>query len=452
MESRGLIDLDVPVPWAAEQGRPRRRVHRLAAAATVVSLTLLLTGPLHLGTSIGPAWQAEAFRGFFWADDDAIYTLSPAGIGLRLIARDPATGRQRWERTLDGALPVTYHAEQPLLVPRFPPFPGSPAATTVLDARTGAEMGTYPVPAIPIVYFAGGVGLTVDRVPGSPHRVGGRGRYDGWSEPHVATAFDVRTGTTRWSRPVPAGSSWVLPGVHPWTEGLTGVAATPGWMAVVEPDGGVETWSLATGETWARGDLGPQDPWSYSVGLSDTLVSYRAVPDAMLLGHDPRTLTPRWQAAMPGVSDGSAWPIECGQPVCLSSAHAIWSIDTAETRLRWHHRVGMVFGGRYPHLPAVTAAGPALIDQTTGRLRLLDGGWRIVETQPGHRLLALSRTDGPAVRLGLLDATEGRVAPLGLVEGARPADQCHVAAARIVCADTATVRAWVIPRHRAPEP
>jgi hypothetical protein len=76
-------------------------------------------------------------------------------------------------------------------------------------------------------------------------------------------------------------------------------------------------------------------------------------------------------------------------------------------------------------------------------------GWRIVEAQPGHRSLVLSRTDpGDRVRVGLLDQAGGGITDLGLLGSATTADQCHATQVRLVCADAGTVRVWRIPAQQ----
>lgn len=446
-----MIDLDVPSPWEPADTRPPRQNHAAAAAGLAALLVLLLTGPLHMGGSPTLAWQAETIRGFFWVDSSAVYTLSRAANGLRLVARQPVTGRERWGRLLDGPLPQTYRVEPALLLPRFPPFPGSPAGTTVLDARSGQLIGTYPVPAVPIVYFAGDVAVTVDRLPGAPVRLEGNTWYDGWKEPHIATGIDLATGATRWTRRLPAGSSWALPGVYPWMEGFVGRPAGRGWLAVVTSDGIAETWELRTGATTAHADVGPLDYyWSYSLALPDVLVVNRqAWPEMELRGYDPTTLAELWRVRLPSVPDGSAWPVQCADLVCLTSPHAIWAIDRTRNRLAWHHRVGIVYAGPFPKLAAVTVEGPVLLEISTGRMQPIREGWRIVEAQPGHRSLVLSRTDpGDRVRVGLLDQAGGGITDLGLLGSATTADQCHATQVRLVCADAGTVRVWRIPAQQ----
>jgi len=448
MQQSRVIDLEVPSPWGLRVPAGRRR-RGPALVGLSVLLVLLLTGPAHIGPALTLAWRAEAFQGFLWLDEDTAYSGTRTADGLRLVARDVATGRVRWEYRLNGSLAESYLGEPTILVPRFPPYPGSPATTLVLDARTARQLGSYPVPAAPVAYFGEGVAVMVDREPGPPTGPDSPdgSTIDGWQEAHRATAVDLVTGETIWDRRLPAGSFWALPGVYPWMEGFVGTAAPGRWMAVVGSDGAAEVMDLHTGRVTARTRLGPFDSWSYAIALPEVLVvNSQAWPEMVLTGYNPQSLSMLWRIQLPGVPDPSAWPIECAGLVCMVSPYSVWGIDPEAGALVWRQRAVEVYAAGFRMLAAITFDGPVLVDVATGDARSVGGGWRIVEKQPRGRELVVSRVERERTELGVLDQDSSRITVLGDVGHIGSIDGCHTTGTHLACTVGDEMRVWRIRR------
>jgi hypothetical protein len=444
-----VVELDPVGPWDPEESeRGGRRSRAAGLTWLVVCLLFLLIGPPPAGASLRLAWRADAYRGYFWLTDDAVFRVVRAEGELRLVADDLATGAPRWERALDGPLAATYHRAAPILAPRFPPTPGGPTMTRVLDAETGRRLGTYPVPAVPLAFFTDQVAVTIDREPGAPAipPASSDWFYDGWLAAHVVTAIDLGTGATRWVRRLEPGRTWVLPGLRPYQDGVFGGGAAESWMAVLDPAGAVDIWDLATGQVRVHGDAGPFDAWSYALALSDVLaVSTQDGLDAVLTGYDPRTLARLWRMPLPDVPDASAWPVACGSTVCLSSPYALWSLDLTTGALAWHRRVVDVYPTADPLVPVLVIEGPMLVEVRTGRVWSLPTRWRIVDPQPRRGSMVVMRVeDDYHVRLGRLDLTTGGITTLGDARVTSPGGPCRATATHLACADGSTVRVWRI--------
>ena len=444
-----VIELDVAAAWDPEEPeRAGRRARGPGLVWLAVSLLFLLIGPPPAEARMAAAWRADAHRGFFWLTDDALFRVVRAEDGLHLAADDLETGAPLWERKLDGPLATTYHHAAPLLAPRFPPTPGGPTITRVLDAETGRRLGTYPVPAVPLAYFTDQVAVVIDREPDARAipPASSDWHYDGWVEAHVVTAIDLQTGGIRWIGRLEPGRTWVLPGLRPYQDGVIGGGAAEGWMAVLEPAGAIEIWDLASGQVRARGNAGPFDAWSYALALPGVLtVSTQEGLEPVLSGYDPHTLHRLWRVRVPDVPDASAWPVVCGSTVCLSSPYALWGLDLGTGGLAWHQRVVDVYPTADPLVPVLIVEGPVLIEVNTGRVRPLPERWRIVDPQPRRGSMVVMRVeDDFHVRLGRLDLVTGVITTLGDARVASPGGPCRATSTHLACADGATVRVWRI--------
>lgn len=187
-------------------------------------------------------------------------------------------------------------------------------------------------------------GLIIDREPGSrvTPPTGSDWFYDGWHEPHLVTATDLRTGGTRWTGRLEPGASWVLPGVRPYQDGVAGGGAAESWMAVLDPSGHIDIWDLASGKVRVRGDLGPFDAWSYAMALPDVLtVSTQDDLEPVLTGYDPRTFARLWRVRAPDIPDASGvagrvrvdgLPLVPVRAVCGRSAQRVAARPVAHRR------------------------------------------------------------------------------------------------------------------------
>src|SRR5206468_1676564 len=96
---------------------------------------------------------------------------------------------------------------------------GTPTATRVLDQEAGRRLAAYPMPAMPLVYIADTVAVMIDREPGATSAEADA-LADGWTQAHRVTAVDLATGDVRWVGRIEPGSTWALPGVQPWDDGV----------------------------------------------------------------------------------------------------------------------------------------------------------------------------------------------------------------------------------------
>jgi outer membrane protein assembly factor BamB len=444
----GVIDLESPSPSKSFRTTPaRRRRRRVSAVALAVIVVVALTGPIHHGPSLTLAWRGNAFQGFLWVDDDAAYTAEATRVGLRLVARDLASGRPRWERPLDGPLAMTYASRSTFHLARFPAFPWLPAVTQIIDGRTAQLLGTYPVPAVPLVYFADDVAVVIDRVPDPLETRSGAElvSYDGWSEAHTVVAVDVVNGAALWSRTIAPGSFWALPSARPQTEGFTGEKGAGRWMAVVGPQGATEVWDLATGAVSAHGTIGGFDTSSYAIALPHLLVMHSTSwPQTVLVGYDSRTLVELWRLQATGLPDTSGWPTECGGLLCLASPYVVWALDPKAGRVLWNQQVVEIYGDEYAKLVAATLDGPVIVDTSSGVAQPLGGGWRIVETRTLGRPMVIARAEGNRTQLGLLDQDSGHITVLDDVGIVGPLAQCHGTPTHVACTSGTQIRVWRI--------
>lgn len=456
-----VIDLDE----AGHEDAPRPTGGRghvvLAAVALLLFVLVSLTGLPNPVPSLSRAWSGEARHGFLWVDGRSVYTLRRAADGLLLTASDLATGSVRWQRPLTGSLARMYLAEAPILVPMFGPHVPARASTAASSTATGRLRGIYPVPAMPLVYFTDPVAIVIDRVPGAeptgpgpggPNQIGtaepdSEASFDGWLEAHQATAIDLDSGAPRWVRTIEPGSTWALPGVHPWREGFVGERGSAPWMAVVGPTGAAEIWRLDTGRVQARADVGALEQWSYTSALRGTfIVNAGGWPDAIVAGYDPENLDLVWRLPLPSVPDLLSWPVTCAELVCLVSSSDVWAVDLTAGKLIWRQPVADVYAVGDRTLAAATIAdGPVLLDVATGGLRAVPGGWRVAESRTGEGPLILFRPNRGRYTLGLLPlsgvdagvpASLGDAGPMGLPE------RCELAGTHLVCTHGVEVQVW----------
>jgi hypothetical protein len=461
-----VIDLDRPRPAAPGRRDPhlarRGRHTALLAGAVVLFVLIALTGMPALGQPLTLAWRGGTLHAMLWVDDRSVYGLRPGLQGPMLTANDIATGTIRWQRELTGPLARMYPAESPMLVPLFGPHVPARASIAASSTRTGRLHGIYPVPAMPLVYFTDPVAVVVDLAPGTvqaglrpagPNQVGtgtaGVGStFDGWVEEHLVVAIDLETGATRWSRRIPAGSTWAMPGVHPWRDGFVGEPGPAPWMVVVGADGAAETWRLATGEVAARADVGPLVQWSYASALPGTvLINTGGWPNAIVDAYEPDELTRLWRSPVPTVPDVMSWPVLCASLICLMSTSDIWAVDLAPRRLAWHRAVVDVYAVGHRSMAVATLDGPVLLDLATGAVDAVPDGWRVAERRGREGPVVLAVHAGGRTTLGLLDLDGGTPRTLGDVGEVGLPERCAISGAHLACATADEVRVW---RMRGP--
>jgi len=445
-----MIELDVSTPWPGPDERGRRMPRALAAAVVVLGLAIALTGPrLLLPASLTLAWRAPTTAGFFWLGPDAVYTVDAMPghrSGLRLLARDPRSGGVRWSAELTGPVADVYASERGSLASLFPPTFSFGARTYLINTDTGRVSRAYPVPAMPVAHLADEVVVTIDwdpsvepdPAPDEPHALA-----IGLEWTHRVTGRDLRTGAVRWSRPLPAGVRWSLPGVPVGAEGLVGLPAGQSWMVTRWPDGGVEVWDLRTGGAVARREFGPLSRESYVVALGDAVLVRLHDEDGVRVSVlEPRTLAPRWTFTPP---DLDAEPLACAPVLCLDIRRSTWVVDPATGGILWRTHGMPLRPAIQPVRRLVTAAGEpvTLFDARTGLATYALGQWRVVDDTAYRSTAVVARLDDTGgAELAVLDVEAGTVRRLGAVSDWVPGSRCLAGVGHVVCAHDATVRVW----------
>ena len=161
------------------------------------------------------------------------------------------------------------------MISHFPPTPNLGVTTRSIDSRTGQSLKAYPTASAALAYVGSDVAVLIDRDPAAGPEPGpdDLSRDDtGLDRPHFITARDLRTGAVRWTKRLPAGYQWSLPGVRRGTEGIVGLPPGQDWMLVVSPTRSAQVWDLRTGAPIAQREFGSGNDLSYLTALADTVL------------------------------------------------------------------------------------------------------------------------------------------------------------------------------------
>ncbi|WP_344126565.1 hypothetical protein [Luedemannella flava] len=409
----------------------------------VLAVVATLTGPATSGSeSLTLAWRSTAFHTFFGVTDDTVYAVTDDAGQLRLVARSLDRGLIRWSLRIEGPLADAYYASAVNVVTRFPPSPGTPAATRVATQEAGRRLVAYPVAAVPLAYIAGTVAIMIDREP-STTSAEIDAREDGWVQAHRVTAVDLASGETRWVGRIEPGSTWALPGVQPWDDGVVVGGPDARQMVVVAPDGSAQSWDLTNGKVVARANIGPYQDFSYALAFPSVLaVSTWSLNGPIVTGWDMRRLAVKWQVPVPNVV---AWPAPCGRLLCMTAEDHTWAIDARTGEIVWDapgvalHPTDVVTR----RLSALAGTAPVTLDAATGQAYDIEGGWRVVDSdQRGSELVSVLVSNDGEARLGMLGLGTGTVRDLGQVGSVLAGIRCRANDTHIVCADGGQLRSW----------
>jgi hypothetical protein len=441
-----VIELDVSTPWEPAPRERSARGPRVGAfLLLLVAVAGMLTGPSQLaGESLTLAWRATAFHNFFDVGGNTVYSVVDDAGQLRLVARDIELGTVRWSRVLEGPLAEAYFSNSVNLVTRFPPSLGTPTATRVLTQEAGRLVMSYPTPALPVAYIAGSVAILIEQEVGADI-ADADARLDGWRQAHRVTAVDLATGENRWEGRIDPGSTWALPGVQPWDDGVVWGGSDEGRMIVVASDGTAQVWDLTTGKVTARAELGQQynREVSYALAFPQVLaVSTTSVGGPIVVGWELRRMAVLWRVHVPNVV---AWPAPCGRLLCLRSENNTWAIDTRTGTVAWHAAGVSVYPTDMPvrRLAGVDGSTPVTIDVGTGMVENVPDGWEVVDNDQrrGSLITALVDEDGQG-HLGRLSLGTGQVADLGPIGSVMSGMRCRSTDTHVVCADGSQLRVW----------
>lgn len=446
------IELDMSRPWSLDDvDDDRHRPPFAGALLLAIALLLVLTGPaLVAGGPVPVAWRTSVVGGFFWLTPRAVYTID-GEVGdrsspLSLTARDPRSGDPLWSVDLTGPVAVGYTGGWDALVSRFPPTPNLGTTTMVIDTRTGRVVRAYPTAAVPLVYLADDVAVTIDRDPAAgaePPLPQLSLDETGLDRRHLVTARDLATGHVRWTRALAMGTLWSLPGVRGGAEGIVALPPGQNWMVMTTREGTVSTVDLDTGRIVAIRDVGRLSQESYVTALQDEVVVRLDRDDEVTLSaYEPRTLVARWSSSPPRLY---AAPFQCGPLLCLDTERSVWAIQPRTGAFVWRVEGSHLRAATGDVRRLVTAFGEplALFDPATGRRLPADGQWRVVDSGTYGQMVVLAKAvPGDGAVIGLFDATVGSIRTVGAITPFSPASQCLAAGGNVACEDGNVVRVW----------
>ncbi len=433
--------IDVSAPWTPAPPQPLSRERHPIVVALFLGLgvLLVLTGP---GAFPLPrlilSWRASTSTGFFWLTADTLYTLDTTNPNeVLLSAHDPRSRDVTWSLPLRGPLAQVYASAHPVFTTIFPPTDADGAVTT---AAGSLGVLSYPTAALPLVYLAGTLAITVDRDLRVPPEPGSAATGPRWA--HLVTARDLRTRSVLWTRRIEPRGSWSLPGVRVGATGIAGLPPGTDWMLVSSSRGALEIWDLRTGATRARRGLTAPSRTTYALALADSVVvSTQSGGVVGLSAYDPGTLAPQWRVVPPLTN---AEPLACQPNLCLVTNRAVFIVDprTGLTTVR-------VSGTQVRPGPTgralVSEFGESLAIVTTadGRASSVEIGWRAVDAAAYERFAVVAQVQESArAELGLLDVQHGTVARLGEATRWSSFSQCLANADTIACGDGDTLSAW----------
>jgi PQQ enzyme-like repeat protein len=449
----GILDLDVaPAPHRPTSG-PGRRSPWVTALLVVAGVATVLTGPT--GPPALPlVWQAATTNPYLWLAGGSVYTVDAADAAVRLTARDLRTGRVVWSIELTGPLAQAYASQSSVMLTRFPPRLNDIARTEAVSTVGDREPLAFPAVAMPLVHLADDVAVLIDRdttvgpAPGVPPV----DQLAGLQWTYRVTALDLATGAVRWTRALPAGVRWSLPGVRPGSVGLVGLppqaaSANTGrlghpWLVTSSADGQVAVWDLATGRDLVRRDLGPLEPEAYVLALADAvLIRHRGPsgPTVQLL--DLVTLTP-YAHFVPDLPE--AEPLSCAPAVCLTANGGVALVDAATGATRLQLTGTQVRPGPAGRLLVSGLGRPvSIVDTQAGTVTTLHD-WQLVDTSTyGPRAVLAGRVDANGGALvGLLDVTSAAFAASGRVAHWATGSRCQSDATYLACGDGTTLTVW----------
>ncbi len=419
----GVIDLDEVRPPHDTPGAGRRRPIG-SVLVGVVLLTAVLTGP------VGPprltlSWRLPMSTPYVWLTSRYVYTVDQRDL-LTLVAHDPGTGQVRWQRSLSGALASAYANRAPIAT-RFPPRVGSDARTDV-GGPPGPQL-SYPALAMPLVQITDDLAVLIDRAD-----------TDRETGVYRVTAIDLRTGSPRWSRIIPSGSRWSLPGVRPGTTGIAALPDGPPWMVTSTADGELEVWDLETGGTRVRRVVAALGRESYVMALADQILVWRPGADGPTMQLlSPVTLATR-STFVPVLPDAVA--VSCAPYLCLAGNGGVVVVDPADGAVLYRLTGADLRPGPDGRLLVSSYGRPlSIVDLITGRVWTLPN-WTVEDAgSAGSETIIAGSADGRP-ELALLDVTTASLVPFSPVDGWTPGSLCQITSTELACTDALTLTVW----------
>jgi outer membrane protein assembly factor BamB len=387
------------------------RVGRRAAIALIVLTCLFATTGSARGDPPGvrPLWRVPIAEsdGTTLGSDAAYLQRATAGRSV-LTAYDLATGRVRWETTVDGTLGYTQLAEAAGLL--LLPTDAQVAARTgdVRYARFSKETTAFDIRTGEARWSAAGEPMMVDGRTALMVDYAGEGVYARLRliglEPAAARLI--------WSRDTPDVESLVLVVAGRRTDKIVTVSRD-GLVSVVRfADGALLAsaripWRTPDPEHGEFNDLAPAG--------DHLVVNHAGEYDSDLTVYRLDTLSRAWEA---DVGRGYAFP--CGTGVCFNDSGTVTAYDLDSGRQRWQ-RDGIDSSwaagddrlvGQRPGL------GQQLFDAATGApVGAIGEGETVWTTEPGGALLVLRATHDPPGQTSITrwDLATGRRELLGAV-------------------------------------
>jgi outer membrane protein assembly factor BamB len=443
-----LIELDLYAPTESPPGRAQRGHHRYGGIALAVVLLLTLAGSAPatsvLWRRIGLAPLAAPDASYQFVGGQ-LYTFDSAGAQLVTTAWSVDPLRRLWSRTT--SIP---DAQSNGVVPGFG-FAAAAAGdevvlqsqlgSTVVDAHTGTERWTSPVPVTPVAGGRVGLAYQAQFRPGTEYNMatGAAGPLyysdDGvfHTEPPAHTtlrALDLRTGRQLW-QVVRAGA--VVAESAPGGEDQIVVVASD-WLGVL---------AAGTGMVLRERRLPAPAPRELSSGdiFGGLVLLRRGSPGhgGTVTAYSVADLAPVWQRGEP--IDGS--PAFCAGMLCESEDSGVAVLDPATGRPRWHTERGASLVGRGARVMEVGNGENRPVrarDAATGAVQADLAGWTWYASSPEDAPLVLGRFDRDRTVMGVLPPGGRAVQPLGY--STTPVTNCASDDGHVGCRILGGVEIW----------
>jgi outer membrane protein assembly factor BamB len=392
----------------------------LATATTAqpaARLVPVLTGPSNgLDLVFGP--------------DDTAYLIDESTIAAYRL---PAGDRPLWRVDAASAYPFVAATDDPGLIVVDAGATNSPARSVrVLDSRTGAirwertSQGEFQVADDTVV-------LT--------DMVDAANTISGVTSPDFTgtlVGVDLRTGVTRWSRTLAAGTvlGYRLP-----------PPASESTAIELSPDGRLRLVDLGTGaeRQVVRLALAGTPRNAVVRGNLAVVQQVGAAEARIVIGYDLATGVQRWRVD----NLSNAWPCD-ERWLCVYGDNVTSVIDpaTGATRYRGQNFQLTIHGDRMlawnQHRPGSVGPGAALFDLRTGRQIRSYGRWQVAADDPERGILATQLDADDRLLIAQLDLETGAAIILGTADGWRGDISCTWGGQYIACRGEAGYQVWPI--------
>lgn len=389
-----VIDLDLaPPPLAPDERRPRfpRRTAVILAAILLVTLCAgSARGPVPTAGVIIPA--AESYAAYISQGRLLVTDRDASSTGQTVRIYRLPDGRYLSKATL----PPTLTAGNMLIV----------GDTIIVSSPTSEGADDHEVTAL-----SQSTGAKLWRMTGTPVAATRDLVFVVSGVSDSGVAVDLRTGTWRWSMPLPQGGELRL---------VTDAAGQTRWVAAIMPDGSITAYDVQSGKVVGRRKLASQE-----IIFGTLTASVALAGDDGLAVYGLPGLEKRWVSHDGELTEGFS-ASDCGPgAVCaFRRPRGVTVIDERTGRDLWSSDQWGALTPSQGYLLAQEDAGASLelarltvLDPASGRTIGDLGGWRAVENSTRADLrYAVYLTEGGAY-FGTMDLARARVDVQGYAAG-----------------------------------